>query len=312
VVLLLWTSRFANGRMFSHRLDHSDDLSNAARLRRRPAFDVNESISACVNELFAEPLPSPQKRPRLGHEVDGLYVVHSPIAPERKTRLMGLLGDHNASATWVEVLEASDIGKTVQACAFDSEYPGRYMKDDDFDRWKRIASAVLKHYRIFYDVVRLNQRYAIVMEDDSVLPDDWDIALRFLMHTELPRLEEQNLPPAEFVQLSGCLDFLEFNATNPKFTIGDKVTKHLWGPGYGQRCMSGYLISQAGARRMLKVLSPDGKKISDCVDNMLDLVAKNDTAIGGYWYETRLWPQDQYEGTFHLNQPKEDVSDALR
>jgi len=98
-------------------------------------------------------------------------------------------------------------------------------------------SLYLKHQYCFEQQIKNNYKYIVIIEDDALLPDDFN--------------EHLKLSLIEFEQLQGDLLFLGICCDiKPPIIYPDK--KVYWEPGFLTRCTHCYVTTLSTAHRMLK------------------------------------------------------------
>jgi GR25 family glycosyltransferase involved in LPS biosynthesis len=100
-------------------------------------------------------------------------------------------------------------------------------------------SVVMKHHSAVYDAVRRNYSAALILEDDAFLRANFRQRLREVM-AEVP-------PGFDIVWVGGCM---KMHAWRRKF-MTKQITKHVYEKAEA-RCAHAYIVSQAGARKLLQ------------------------------------------------------------
>lgn len=242
--------------------------------------------------------------PNAGYgNLGGIFVVHASPLVERRAILekrlerVGL----NGTATWVTWLDedyVAHMSADERLCFITPEEKAWVPRSRRlWDTSNKTHSLCLKHLWVYYHTAKHGLENVVVMEDDTEF-------MREDVVQELQRLP--SVLPRDYlvVHVSGCWGGIHANTSEPPLPGSGPGQGRVYGPGYGSRCASGYMISQRGAQKMLSTIfgrakdairGPKNYGIDRLPDRQQDGVMNE----GGFWYEPYLWEQTDHGGQTH-------------
>jgi len=238
--------------------------------------------AACIEHLFKK-FASPQMTGNMqvlpGY--DGLFVIHYNRLIERRVALeksLARMGLQNV-ASWVDWLNKEDVDRM-------DDPSKRCLNSLGYDGYPGLMSLNLKHLWVYWYTATHKLQNVLVMEDDPLFQTDVNIVTR--LHeivTQLPRNYS--------IAYVGTCSTWEHSVHSWKVNgrLGNRVPDTtLFGPGYPSRCANGYVLSERGAREMLRFIISTGIHLPP--DNIQDEVL----SPGSYWTEEALWKQTDLGG----------------
>jgi len=245
--------------------------------------------SACIDDMFSHfdpPLTGEIANVLPGY--DNLFVVHYNKLTKRRAALEDLLVTVGLQdvAIWVDWLNKDDI------VVSDTSAFHRCVDILGYDEGVHAAlmSLNLKHMWIYWYTVRHKLQKVLVMEDDPLFRQNTNIV------DKLTQLVKEIPDDYWIVYVGECPDYNHsvYSWKLPDGRLGSRVfNTSLFGPGYPSRCTGGYVISEQGARNMLKFISDKG------VTKDADMLQEEVLTPGSFWNEQPLWSQTDLGGVSH-------------
>ena len=204
--------------------------------------------------------------------LEKVYICHWKKLNDRKKELLEILKEENILE--YEFNEKYDKDnwdidelKKLHPYAFKPTSSGRYLNNSEI-------SLLLKHYDIIFELSSNNIEYALVLEDDVILCDN------FLYHLENCFKE---LPKDwDLVWVGTCCNLHE-----PK--IGDKLA---YRTNRGSRCTHAYLISKSCANKIINNVD----RITEAIDHAFNFFIQ-ELKLNNYWIEPPLAIQNPHYTT---------------
>jgi len=204
--------------------------------------------------------------------LEKLYICHWKKLKNRKKEILEILKEENILE--YEFNEKYDKDnwdidelKKLYPYAFKPTPSGRYLNNSEI-------SLLLKHYDIISQLSSNNIKYALVLEDDVILCDN------FLHHLE--NCFEELPKDWDLVWVGTCCNLHE-----PK--IGDKL---VYKTNRGSRCTHAYLISKSCANKIMNNLD----RITEAIDHSFNFFIK-ELKLNNYWIEPPLAIQNPHYTT---------------
>lgn len=171
------------------------------------------------------------------------FCIHVESCPERWQRMQQRLQKIDLQVTQFRATTPSDMQRIEQY-----EKQRFYKKTTTLQR-----CCAYSHVRLWRLIVQRNLPYALVLEDDAQFDKEWRVKLDLLS-------SEPDFDPTTF-------ETVMLNASNP-------ATKNKWSKASQQFLTGGYIISLAGAQRLLQMF-PDGWNTSDYMVSRLHSAGKS-------------------------------------
>ena len=204
--------------------------------------------------------------------IDGIYVVHAKYGYEvHEKRIIDLFNANHLNFEFV-----TDGDPSV----FTKELLDSYFTEGMLRRWSDgVVSCTLNHLYAYERMVKNNNRYALVFENDPFFLGDFNQNLRKLAD-EMNSLEKGFIVSIE----NTSLRYPSYWAT--------KRGKHLYRATHG-RCAGAYLIDLEGAKKILEDVKKNRCPISiDWYHNFLT----RDGVIKIYWAHPPFVEQGSHNG----------------
>jgi glycosyl transferase, family 25 len=204
--------------------------------------------------------------------IDGIYIIHAKKGYEMHEKRARQLFEKND-------LEFEFVTDGDPSC-FTDELLNKYFSDDIGQILKEgILSCTLNHILSYEKMVKHNNRYALVFENDPFFIGD------FTKQIEKIAKEADSLPPGFIISLENTT--LEF----PRFK--DLKPGRLLYPARAGRCAGAYLIDLEGAKKILEDLKTTKcKQVIDWWHNaMIDR-----GVIKMYWTHPPITEQGSHNG----------------
>lgn len=263
------------------------EVSAPAVVRSALGSSFNESVSlpSCVHEAFStysdhlKEATMQEAKKRLN--VDAVFIMHYPRLLDRRRKLENMLAAQGlaGTVTWVEWDGLfAQLSAPSLCCVFDCASGW----------WQRAVNGTkdlsLRHLYAYYQTYRLGLERVLVFEDDVALEGQANLSA---VVRDIVRWAPRDLTS---VMIGGTRDWHACNTSRSSTDVGDYK---LVGPGYGARGGEGYLLTQAGARRLLSNIFTKGNGVNYPADTILDSAVN----AGGYWLEPPLVTQTRGGGS---------------
>lgn len=205
-----------------------------------------------------------------------IYVCHWKKLKDRKKEVIEILDEENIlEYEFNEKYDKDDWNidelKKLYPYAFEKTPSGRYLNDSEI-------SLLLKHYDIIRELSNTDIEYALVLEDDVILCDNFLDYLKRCFD-ELPK-------DWDLVWVGSCCNLHE-----PK--IDDRL---VYKTERGSRCTHAYLISKTCANKILDNID----QITEAADYAFNFFIKK-LNLNNYWVEPPLAIQNpNYKTTIQI------------
>ena len=198
-------------------------------------------LSPCTKHFLAKhnigaPERLPELDPKLGF--DAIFVTHYSRLSERKQTMIDRIWQQfRSEATFVTSFDRDVFTEDMRKCFNDRATQHDYISRNTTAGEDSLS---LKHFAIYYYMVEHSLQNVLVLEDDATfVHTDWTDSDSLWQHML------RNLPTDyDMLILSGCCGLHK---------MGIKITEHIY-LSQASRVSSMYLISQKGARNMLRTL----------------------------------------------------------
>jgi GR25 family glycosyltransferase involved in LPS biosynthesis len=205
------------------------------------------------------------------------FIVHYKKLLERKLFMLNQLDINSINAEFVDWYDRDTL-KKAEAASFNLKWPFWFLISK---RERASICITLSHIYCWTEVVRHKYEYALVLEDDAILSDNFRAILeRYITH----------LPSDWDMLFIG--DACNFHI--PDIKAGVHIYKKSlqptpWGGMGGTRAADSYLVSYKCAQKILDFIK-SGKKIDQQVDWWLNGVMR-DCSLNVYWAEPTIVSQ---------------------
>ena len=208
-------------------------------------------------------------------KIDQYYICHYTKLSDRKSYIESHISKFNINLNWIYEFDKEDIDFQ----SITNQYPiintpnlfNRVLKQSEI-------SLILKHIKIFQDVIDKGYKNVVVFEDDIILDDDF-----------LSKLEDytNQLPNTyDILWIGSCCDL---HITN--LISGTNIYR-----SNSSRCTHGYLISVEGCKKMLSIIH----KINLPIDWFFNYAITN-LKLENYWAEPDIVRQNSnFESAIQL------------
>jgi len=204
--------------------------------------------------------------------IDGIYVIHAKTGYElHENRIKALFKENNLNFEFVTDGDPS---------LFTKELLAKYFTDDMLSRWSDgIISCTLNHIKAYERIVKNNNSYAIVFENDPFFLENFSENIKTIVN-EIKDLEKGFIISLE----NTTLRFPSFWAI--------KKGKHLYRAKTG-RCAGAYIIDLEGAKRILSDVQTN--KCPTVIDWWQNILITNHV-FKMYWAHPCLVEQGSHNG----------------
>jgi hypothetical protein len=184
-----------------------------------------------------------------------IYCLHHSPAKERKEKLLKDFDHHNLEVKWIESYEPTTELKNQFPCRKTKMLTIYGVTNDVREIENRELSLFLKHR----EAINSANGPFIVLEDDIVLPKEWDMGSYFLKC-----LDEFNTLQGDILNIGTAFNF------RPSKIVDDKLV--YYEPYFRTRCAHAYSISE----KSLSVIREELKIIDNAFDWKLnDIIEKH-------------------------------------
>lgn len=200
-----------------------------------------------------------------------VYIIHYTKLTDRKPVMLGQM--RNNGITDFEFIEKCDKEDLT-----DTEIS---IFQDNFN--KSLISIFFKHIHAYGEIIR-NHDYALILEDDALLQDNFINILNEYMK-QLP--EDFDM----FFIGSGCNLHIEKEKILPNKFVYEKCLHPTWWGGLGaSRCADSYIVSKKCAIAIFNYLMNMTEKIDLGMDHWISHVAR-EKQFKVYWAEPSIVTQ---------------------
>ena len=209
-----------------------------------------------------------------------IYVVHYTPLIERKKNIIQQLKKNNLKAEFISDFDKENL-TDIDLSIF------------DIDRVKLgVCSNICKHICCYRKIIQNNVDYALVLEDDACLCQNFSNKLK----TYLSQL------PSNFDMLfigDGCgLHILQSELKPGKYIYEKGVCRTSWGGAGATRCTDSYIISSNCATKIIDYINKKNEIIGESGDHWLNRVIRSlDLTV--YWAEPTIVQQGSQNGVFN-------------
>jgi glycosyl transferase, family 25 len=220
--------------------------------------------------------------------IDGIYVVHAAQGYEQHgQRVVELFGKHGLDFEFVSEGTPATFGSGILQKYFTSN-----IKDTVSIGY---ISCTLNHILSYEKMVKRNNRYALVFEDDPFFIGD------FAKKIQEVAKEADTLPPGFFISLENTT--LEFPSTKKL-----KKGQLLYEANHG-RCAGAFLIDQQAAKNILQDLQTN--KCGEIIDWWHNTLIRRNV-IKMYWAHPPLTEQGSHNGLLSTDMSSKNENTGRR
>lgn len=209
-----------------------------------------------------------------------IFIPHYTKLTERKAYMINQLNKNN-----------------MNDYEFIEHYDRDVMTNDEENRFtndipKASKSLILKHFDILQKIAMINNDYALILEDDAILCNDFNNVLaKYLCQL-----------PSDFDMFfigNGADLHIESHLLKPELLVYEKGHEPTrWGGLGCTRCTDSYIVSKKAAIKMSNYIDKIRHyKINIPIDWLLNIIAR-DSALKVYWAEPTIVTQGSANGTF--------------
>jgi GR25 family glycosyltransferase involved in LPS biosynthesis len=209
-----------------------------------------------------------------------IFIVHYTKLTERKAYMINQLDKNNMND--YEFCEQYD--REVMTCAEENRFTNNIPKASQ--------SLILKHFSILQKIASLDNDYAMILEDDAILCNDFNNVLDKYL-AQLPNDFDM------FFIGNGADLHIESHLIRTNQLVYEKGHEPTrWGGLGCTRCTDSYIVSKNAAIKMSNYIDKIGNlKINIPIDWLLNIIAR-DTNLKVYWAEPTIVTQGSANGTF--------------
>eukprot|EP01064_Diplonema_japonicum_P017341 TRINITY_DN2541_c1_g1_i3.p1 TRINITY_DN2541_c1_g1~~TRINITY_DN2541_c1_g1_i3.p1 ORF type:complete len:532 (+),score=90.42 TRINITY_DN2541_c1_g1_i3:349-1944(+) len=241
-------------------------------------------LPPCIDRMFGEEYAKRQRTqnpiPELG--VDQVYMVHYTKLVTRKKVITALHETQGVRSDWIEAFDHQNITTPMRDCihvnweknAYKNPakkarpVPSPFTSPGGFKGGE--LSVNTKHHYIYYDMMRNNYTFAIVLEDDA--------KLRSGFRRWFSKALKETPNDFDLFVFGGCLKMYGWRMSKQKSI---PLTRHIYKKSMA-RCAHAYALTLGGAKKLLSSMP-----LTDVIDYQMNR-AILETDMKVFWVEPWL------------------------